>query len=233
MKAVVVFEAGGTDKLIYTDIDKPKLREGWSLVKVKGFGINRSEIFTRNGYSPSVTFPRVLGIECVGVIEESKLFEVGTKIVSIMGEMGRAFDGSYAEYVLLPDEQIYPIESRLSWEELAAIPETYYTSFGCYKNLRISPDDRILVRGASSAAGLAFCNLVKSHFPNIKIYASTQNITKKDILLANGFDEIILDDNYILKTDESFDKILELIGPRSIKDSLRHLNRFGIICSAG
>ena len=199
MRAVVVFEAGGTDKLIYTDIDKPKLREGWSLVKVKGFGINRSEIFTRKGYSPSVTFPRILGIECV----------------------------------LLPDEQIYPIESRLLWEELAAIPETYYTSFGCYKNLKISPDDRILVRGASSAAGLAFCNLVKSHFPNIKIYASTQNITKKDILLANGFDDIILDDNYILKTDESFDKILELIGPRSIKDSLRHLNRFGIICSAG
>ena len=233
MKAVVVFEAGGTDKLIYTDIDKPKLREGWSLVKVKAFGINRSEIFTRKGYSPSVTFPRVLGIECVGVIEESKVFEVGTKIVSIMGEMGRAFDGSYAEYVLLPDEQIYPIESRLPWEELAAIPETYYTSFGCYKNLRISPDDKILVRGADSAAGIAFCNLVKSYFQNIKVYASTQNITKKDILLANGFDEIILDDNYILKTDESFDKILELIGPRSIKDSLRHLNRFGIICSAG
>ena len=209
MKAVVVFEAGDTDKLIYTDIDKPKLKEGWSLVKVKAFGINRSEIFTRKGYSPSVTFPRILGIECVGVIEESKTFEVGTKVVSIMGEMGRAFDGSYAEYVLLPDEQIYPIESRLPWE------------------------DRILVRGASSAAGLAFCNLVKSHSPNIKIYASTQNITKKDILLANGFDDIILDDNYILKTDESFDKILELIGPRSIKDSLRHLNRFGIICSAG
>ena len=79
MKAVVVFEAGGTDKLIYTDIDKPKLKEGWSLIKVKGFGINRSEIFTRKGYSPSVTFPRILGIECAGVIEESKTFEVGTK----------------------------------------------------------------------------------------------------------------------------------------------------------
>ena len=50
-----------------------------------------------------------------------------------MGEMGRAFDGSYAEYVLLPNEQIYPVESTLSWANLAAIPETFYTAFGISK----------------------------------------------------------------------------------------------------
>ena len=47
------------------------------------------------------------------LIEESDISETGTRIVSIMGEMGRDFDGSYAEYVLLPNEQIYPIESDL------------------------------------------------------------------------------------------------------------------------
>ena len=113
MKAVVVYEAGGIDKLVYQEMPKPKIKEGWSLIKVKGFGINRSEIFTRKGYSPSVKFPRILGIECVGIIEQSEQFEAGTKIVSIMGEMGRAFDGSYAEYVLLPNEQVYPIKSNL------------------------------------------------------------------------------------------------------------------------
>lgn len=107
MKAVVVYEAGGVDKLIYEDVPTPAVKPGWSLVKVKGFGINRSEIFTRNGYSESVKFPRILGIECVGVIEKStdvKRLPPGTKVVSVMGEMGRDFDGSYAEYVLLPNE---------------------------------------------------------------------------------------------------------------------------------
>lgn len=233
MKAVVVYEAGGVDKLVYQDVPKPQIKEEWSLIKVKGFGINRSEIFTRKGYSPTVKFPRILGIECVGIVEQSEKFKTGTRIVSIMGEMGREFDGSYAEYVILPNEQIYPIESNLSWEVLAAIPETYYTAYGAFINLKIVENDKILVRGASSATGIAFCNLVKSRFPNAKIYGSTQNISKREILLEIGFNEIFEDKGYVLQTEMKFDKILELVGPRSIKDSIKHLNRFGIICSAG
>lgn len=44
MKAVVVYEVGGVDKLMYQDVPMPSVKPGWSLVKVKGFGINRSEI---------------------------------------------------------------------------------------------------------------------------------------------------------------------------------------------
>lgn len=81
-----------------------------TLVKAKGFGINHSEIFTRKGLSPTVQFSRILGIECVGQVVEMTRgdLQIGQKIVSIMGEMGRAFDGSYAEYALLPNERIYP-----------------------------------------------------------------------------------------------------------------------------
>lgn len=233
MKAVVVYEAGGIDKLVFQEVPKPQIKEGWSLIKVKGFGINRSEIFTRKGYSPNVKFPRILGIECVGIVEQSSKFEAGTKIVSIMGEMGRAFDGSYAEYVLLPNEQIYTIESNLSWEVLAAIPETYYTAYGCFTNLKIADEDEILVRGASSATVIAFCNLVKARFIKAKIYGSTQNILKREILIQSGYDDVFEDKEYILQTEKKFDKILELVGPRSIKDSIKHLNRFGIVCSAG
>ena len=150
-----------------------------------------------------------------------------------MGEMGRAFDGSYAEYVLLPNEQIYPIETDLPWEVLAAIPETYYTSYGCLTNLRITGEDEILVRGASSATGIAFCNLVKARYPKVRVYGSTQNMSKREMLTSRGFDDILEDKEYILQTEKKFDKLLELIGPRPIKDSIKHLNRFGIVCSAG
>ena len=118
MKAVVIYEAGGPEKLIYTNVPLPQIKPGWSLVKIKSFGINHSEIFTRQGLSPSVTFPRILGIEAVGVIAESTdevNLPIGQKIVSIMGEMGRAFDGGYAEYTLLPNSQIYPVTTDLSW----------------------------------------------------------------------------------------------------------------------
>ena len=59
MKAVVIYEAGGPEQLRIETREIPKLKEGWTLVKIKGFGINRSEIFTREGYSPSVKFPFV------------------------------------------------------------------------------------------------------------------------------------------------------------------------------
>ena len=71
MKAIVIYEAGGPEKLVYTEVPVPEVKPGWSLVRIVGRGVNHSEIFTRDGQSPSVTFPRILGIECVGVIAES------------------------------------------------------------------------------------------------------------------------------------------------------------------
>lgn len=140
MKAVVVYEAGGPEKLIYTEVSTPKIKPGWSLVQVKGFGVNHSEIFTRQGLSPSVQFPRILGIEAVGIIAETTSpikLPLGQTVISFMGEMGRSFDGGYAEYVLLPNDQIYPVQTTLSWEELAAVPETYYTAYGSFERLKI------------------------------------------------------------------------------------------------
>ena len=227
MKAVVVHEAGGPEKLVHQEVPLPEMREGWSLVKVMGFGINHSEIFTREGKSPSVTFPRILGIECVGIVgrtsDEEKL-PLGQKVVSIMGEMGRAFDGSYAEYVLLPNDQIYPIHTDLPWSQLAAIPETYYTAFGSMKNLRIQASDQILVRGATSGVGVAFAKLVRAQFPDIRIYGSTRKAEKGERLKKAGFTDYVEDRNGVLDTEETFDKILELIGPATIKDSLSHIN---------
>lgn len=73
-----------------------------------------------------------------------------------MGEIGRDYDGSYAQYALLPNEQIYPVETNLSLEKLVALPETYYTAFGAFKDLKLEERDKILVRAASSGVGLAF-----------------------------------------------------------------------------
>ena len=92
MKAIRIYEPGGPEKLIYEEVETPSVKEGWSLVRVLGFGINHSEIFTRKGQSPSVKFPRIPGIECVGVIEDTtdeKRLPKGQKVISIMGELCR------------------------------------------------------------------------------------------------------------------------------------------------
>ena len=235
MKAVKIYQAGGPEQLIYQDVPTPDIKEGWSLVKIKGFGINHSEIFTREGKSPSVQFPRILGIECVGEVAQSSTpaLAVGQKVISIMGEMGRAFDGSYAEYVLLPNEQIYPVHTDLDWTTLAAIPETYYTAFGSLQQLRIAPQDRVLVRGAGSGVGIAFARLLKTQFPHVVLHGSTRNPAKATRLQAVGFDEVITEADGKLQTDQRYDKILELVGPATLRDSFSHINEHGIVCNTG
>lgn len=236
MKAVIIKEAGGPEKLIYEDVPTPEVKEGWSLVKVKGFGINHSEIFTRKGLSPSVKFPRILGIECVGIISETtdeEKLPVGQKVISIMGEMGRAFDGSYAEYALLPNKQLYSIDTNLDWATLAALPETYYTAFGSMLNLKINQKDKVLVRAGTSGVGVAFVKLLKAKYPDIYVAGSSRSLKKEKQMLDVGYDEVVIDQDGKLQTDENFDKILELIGPKTIKDSFKHLIEGGIICSTG
>lgn len=236
MKAVVVYKPGGPEQLVYTDVPRPALKAGWSLVRVRAFGVNHSEIFTRQGLSPSVSFPRLLGIECVGTVEETTdavRLPAGQRVVSLMGEMGRAFDGGYAEYVLLPNEQIYPVQSELPWEILAAIPETYYTAFGSLKNLRIEDGYTVLVRGGASGVGIAFLRLMRAQFPHMYIVGSTRRAEQRTRMLAAGYSDVVIEEDGILRTDERYDRILELVGPAVMKDSMKHLARGGILCNTG
>ncbi len=236
MKAIVVTHPGGPEVLEYRDVPTPQVKPGWSLVRVKGFGINHSEVFTRQGLSPSVKFPRILGIECVGVVEQTTdadRLPVGQRVISIMGEMGRDFDGSYAEKVLLPNQQIYPVHTDLDWSTLATLPETYYTAYGSLLNLQVQASNQVLVRGGSSGVGVAFLRLIKARFPQATVAGTTRHADKADELRQAGFDKVVVDDHGVLQTDQSFDKVLELIGPATIKDTFKHVNEGGIVCSTG
>lgn len=236
MHAIVVSQPGGPEVLEYREVPRPQVRSDWSLVKVAGFGINHSEVFTRQGLSPSVVFPRILGIECVGTIAETtdpERLPVGCRVASLMGEMGRAFDGGYAEYALLPNAQIHPIRTALPWEEMAAVPETFYTAYQSLRNLRIADGQRILVRAATSGVGVAFAKLVRAAFPNASLTGSTRNVAKAERLSAVGFDTAVADEDGRLQTDALFDRALELIGPATMKDTCAHLRAGGIVCSTG
>ena len=232
MKAVVVSTPGGPEVLEVVERPKPVLKAGWTLVKIQGFGINHSEIFTRKGQSPSVKFPRVLGIECVGLVEETTRedLKIGQQIISIMG---RAFDGGYAEYTLLPNEQIYPIKTELDLESLIALPETYYTAFGSFLNLKIEEKESVLVRGATSGVGIAFAKLLKGQFPEIHLAGTSRNLAKEEQLKVVGFDQVILEKDGVLHTKEQFDKVLDLVGPSTILDTFARTAEGGIICSCG
>jgi len=236
MQAAVVHEPGDSSKLVLEEVPVPVVKPGWSLIKVQGFGINRAEIITRNGGSPSVKFPKILGIEAVGEIAEttdSTRLPKGQKVVTVQGGMGRQYDGSYAEYVLTRNEAIYPVTTQLSWEELAAVPETFFTAYGSLLNLKLAANDRLLIRGGTSGVGVAATKLAKAMQPSVTVLATTRNLKKADQLKAVGVDTVVEEQNGQLATDEKVDKVLEMTGASTLMDSLSYLNPDGILCLTG
>jgi NADPH:quinone reductase len=94
MRAVVVTRPGGLDALQIQDVPVPVRRPGWVRIRVKAFGVNESEVTTREGGSDAeVTYPRVPGIEGVGVVDEADEdsgLRPGQQVATMMGGMGRS-----------------------------------------------------------------------------------------------------------------------------------------------
>ena len=175
----VITEPGGPDKLELKEVDTPSPRRDWVLIRNRAFGLNRSEWFTRRGDSPSVSFPRVLGIECVGEVVEAPEGELvaGQVVATMMGGMGRQFDGSYAEYVLVPKANVFPLQTKLDWRVLGALPEMFQTVHGSlYTGLEIDRAQSILVRGATSSIGMATMAVASS--AGLEIVATTRSLKK-------------------------------------------------------
>lgn len=71
MQAIVLNGPGPVEALNIRELPVPIPRPGWVLIRVKAFGLIRSELHTRLGLADGVTFPRVLGIDATGVVAEA------------------------------------------------------------------------------------------------------------------------------------------------------------------
>lgn len=239
MKAIVIYESGSSEHLIIEERPMPNPKNGEVLVKIKAFGLNRSELMTRKGYSPNVKFPRVLGIECVGEVIEDPSAELknGQKVAAFMGGMGRDFDGSYAEYGVFPKSILMPFDSTLSWSILGALPEMFQTVYGSlHLALKMQKGESLLIRGGSSSIGLLATQMASKF--GLSVISTTRDRNKEQSLLSNGANKVLIDNGLIHETikeinPKGVDKALELVGVNTLPDTLLCLKQGGKACMTG
>jgi NADPH:quinone reductase len=240
MRAIVIEQPGGSEVLeIRDDWPKPEPVSGRVLIRVMAFGLNRGEMYTRLGHSPSVVFPRVLGIECAGIVEAAPdtPFVPGQTVIATTGGMGRAYDGGYAEFTSVPAENVHAVETTLDWTQLAAAPEVFHTAWGGLEPaLGIEAGQSLLIRGGSSAVGLVAADYAKAK--GLTVLSTTRDPAKAGRLRDFGVDHVVIDDEAIAAQVREFlpdgvDAMFDLVGTRVLDDSFACVRRGGTLCMAG
>lgn len=239
MRAVVLREPGPVENLVLTDLPLPEPEPGWVRIAVKAFGINRSELHTRLGLAEGVTFPRVPGIEAVGVVDADPSGELapGQQVATMMGGMGRTFDGGYADYTVVPKAQVIPFRSELPWEVLGQVPETLQTAYGSLTTgLDLQAGQTLLIRGGTSALGFATATLARDL--GATVFATTRQPDRLGTLRDHGVDHPLLDDGDVARqvreiVPEGVHAALELVGTPTLPDTLNATRVHGTVCFTG
>jgi NADPH:quinone reductase len=237
MKAIVIKQYGGPEVLAIEERPMPNIQDGQVLIEVKAFGINQAEIYFRRGAWGEVA--EISGIECVGLVREdpSGRLKNGQKVIAVVGGMGRSLNGSYAEFVSVPASNVVAVSTDLSWEELAAIPESYATAWSCLVgNLQLVAHQTILIRGATSALGRAAINIA-SHI-GATVIGTTRNINRANSLKTLGALDVLteapdLRQSVLDRHRPGIDAVLDLVGNTTVLDSLAMVRRNGHVCLAG
>jgi zinc-binding alcohol dehydrogenase/oxidoreductase len=165
VKAIRIHEDGGPEVIRYEDAPEPEPGPGEVLVRLRAASLNHLDLWIRKGL-PSVPKPRILGADGAGTREdtgEQVVINPGIERGDDILVVGEHMDGTHAELVAVPEQNVYPIRNGLSFEEAAAFPLVFETAYRLLvTKARLAEDEWVLLWGIGSGVGTAALAIAKA-----------------------------------------------------------------------
>jgi NADPH:quinone reductase-like Zn-dependent oxidoreductase len=171
VKAVRIHSDGGPEVLRYEDAPDPEPGPDDVLIELRAASLNHLDVWIRKGL-PSVAKPRILGADGAGIVVSGEGFEPGERVVVNPGieledgtidVVGEHSDGTHAELIAVPREQVYSIPSGLTFEEAAAFPLVFETAYRMLvTKARLAPEEWVLVWGIGGGVSTAALSIAKA-----------------------------------------------------------------------
>jgi NADPH2:quinone reductase len=241
MQAVRLTGPVAPEELTVTEVPLPAVAAGQVRIRVRAFGVNESEVTSRKGESgPDFSFPRVLGVEGVGIVDavgDGVNLPPGQKVATMMGGLGRTIDGSYAEYTVVDAANTIPFDTELGWDIVGALPEMLQTAHGSLTTgLHLKAGQQVLIHGGTSTVGLTAIAI--AHQLGATVIATTRNATRADRLRRVGADHVVIDDDTLSDAvraiaADGLDAVLEFVSAAALPDMLGLTRSGGTVCFVG
>lgn len=171
MKAIEIINPGKNSVLEIQEIPTPEPRADELLVRIKATAVNRADLHQRQGrYPPPEGTSPVMGLEMAGVVEKTgsrvSRWKRGDIVFALLS------GGGYAEFCTVHEKMAMAIPQGFSFEEAAAIPETFLTAYQALNWLGgLSPASTVLIHAGGSGVGTAAIQLAH-HLYNARIAAT-------------------------------------------------------------
>jgi NADPH:quinone reductase len=221
MRAVIYEGAGGPEVITIGEVPKPEVRPDHIRVRVHAAGLNRADLIQRRGQYPAPHgWPAdIPGLEYAGEVEAVRpgvtRWKVGDRVMGLVG------GGAQAEFVVVHQDEVLAIPSRLSYAEAAAIPEAFLTAYDALVTRgRLHAGERVLIHAVGSGVGTAATQIAR--YLGATVLGTSRSGDKLARALVYGLD-IGIDTSSTPFRDgvsEPVNVVLDVLGGPSFSDNL-------------
>jgi NADPH:quinone reductase len=218
LKAILLRETGGPEKLELTDVPEPEPTDGEVVLRVRAAGINFLDVLVRQGrYAQQPELPLVPGVEVAGEVD-------GRRVIALPSE------GGYAELVRVRGDSLVPLPDGATFEEGASFLMAFLTVYiPLTRQVRLEQGATVLVHAAAGGVGSAAVQLAK-HF-GCRVVATASSEEKRAFARELGADETYGYEEFAQEVRA--DVVLDPVGGELVSPSLHVLKPLGSFVALG